>query len=210
MNRDEVNLSTLAAQIRGDEEELWNKREELSRNLLFAGEVWEKLSRIDCGKHTEKRGQFTYLSWSWAWATLMQHYPASSYYFFEPGGINDTVEVRCDVTVRGEHGSVTREMWLPVMDNRNNAIKNPDSRAVSDAKMRCLVKCLAMFGLGHYIYAGEDLPPNEPSVAECIAAIGRAATVTALKDAFKSAYAMHGDNAEIAAAKDKRKEELSK
>ena len=24
--------------------------------------------------------------------------------------------------------------------------------------MRCLVKCLAMFGLGHYIYAGEDLP----------------------------------------------------
>ena len=49
-------------------------------------------------------------------------------------------------------------MWLPVMDNRNKAVVNPTSRDVSDARMRCLVKCIAMFGLGHYIYAGEDLP----------------------------------------------------
>jgi hypothetical protein len=27
--------------------------------------------------------------------------------------------------------------------------------------MRCLVKAIAMFGLGHYIYAGEDLPRAE-------------------------------------------------
>ena len=31
--------------------------------------------------------------------------------------------------------------------------------------MRCLVKCLAMFGLGHYIYAGEDLPSAEADKA---------------------------------------------
>tara|TARA_R100000329_G_scaffold149657_1_gene140714 strand:- start:98 stop:562 length:465 start_codon:yes stop_codon:yes gene_type:complete len=49
-------------------------------------------------------------------------------------------------------------MWLPVMDYKNNAVENPSARQVSDTKMRCLVKCLAMFGLGHYIYAGEDLP----------------------------------------------------
>ena len=41
---------------------------------------------------------------------------------------------------------------------RNKAVVNPTSRDVSDARMRCLVKCIAMFGLGHYIYAGEDLP----------------------------------------------------
>ena len=52
-------------------------------------------------------------------------------------------------------------MWLPVMDNRNNAISNPTSRQISDAKMRCLVKCIAMFGLGHYIFAGEDLPSEK-------------------------------------------------
>ena len=52
--------------------------------------------------------------------------------------------------------------WLPVMDNRNNAIVAPNARDISDAKMRCLVKTLALFGLGHYIYAGEDLPTNKP------------------------------------------------
>ena len=49
-------------------------------------------------------------------------------------------------------------MWLPVMDFRNKAISEPDARAISDSKMRCLVKCLALLGLGHYIYAGEDTP----------------------------------------------------
>ncbi len=51
-----------------------------------------------------------------------------------------------------------RPMWLPVMDHKNNAIQNPDQRKISDTRMRALTKCLALFGLGHYIYAGEDLP----------------------------------------------------
>jgi hypothetical protein len=62
-------------------------------------------------------------------------------------------------------GQCHRMMWLPVMDHRNNAIKNPDARKISDTKMRCLVKCLAMFGLGHYIYAGEDVPSTEQESA---------------------------------------------
>jgi hypothetical protein len=60
-------------------------------------------------------------------------------------------------------------MWLPVMDFRHKAIANPDARAISDAKMRCMVKCFALFGLGHYIYAGEDLPPgddNEKNISQ--------------------------------------------
>ena len=32
--------------------------------------------------------------------------------------------------------------------------------------MRCLTKCLGMFGLGHYIYAGEDLPRTESAAEE--------------------------------------------
>ena len=51
-----------------------------------------------------------------------------------------------------------RHMWLPVMDHRNNAVQHPTTRQVSDTRMRCLVKAIAMFGLGFYIYAGEDLP----------------------------------------------------
>ena len=85
----------------------------------------------------------------------MKHYPEASYFYDEPNvDPNGTVEVEVELTIEG----ITRRMWLPVMDHRNKAIVNPTSRDVSDARMRCLVKCIAMFGLGHYIYAGEDLP----------------------------------------------------
>lgn len=49
-------------------------------------------------------------------------------------------------------------MHLPVMDHRNQAIKNPDAVAVNKAMMRCLVKAIACHGLGLEVYAGEDLP----------------------------------------------------
>jgi hypothetical protein len=117
--------------------------------------VWATLSSIDCSDKVEQKGKLTYLSWAWAWQTLMENYPDSTYEYSEPCSIsNDTVEVHVSVTVQG----VTHSMWLPVMDNRNKAIVNPTTRDISDARMRCLVKCIAMFGLGIYIYAGEDLP----------------------------------------------------
>ena len=49
-------------------------------------------------------------------------------------------------------------MWLPVMGNRNEALVSPDSRAISDSRIRCLVKCIGLFGLGLYIYSGQDMP----------------------------------------------------
>ena len=52
------------------------------------------------------------------------------------------------------------------MDYKNKAIVKPDTRAVSDTRMRCLTKCLAMYGLGHYIYAGEDLPTQTETAEE--------------------------------------------
>jgi hypothetical protein len=126
-------------------------------------EIWNKLSAVDCSKHIEKKGNLSYLSWAWAWGTLMEHYPDATYEFHEPtiyeGG---TMEVRCTVTIEG----LSRTMWLPVMDYKNQAIVNPDARAISDNKMRCLVKAIAMFGLGHYIYAGEDIPGPPPTKPE--------------------------------------------
>lgn len=120
--------------------------------------AWQTLSKIDCSKHTEKKGNLTYLSWAWAWATLMEHYPESLFEIHDNQMHDDgTVTVSCTVTVE----AMPRTMWLPVMDNRNNAVKNPDARKLSDAKMRCLVKAIAMHGLGLYIYAGEDLPMGD-------------------------------------------------
>jgi len=117
--------------------------------------VWQTLSAINVNEHTNQKGKFTYLSWSWAWATLMEHYPDSSFKFKEDmHHVDQSVEIWCEVTVEG----VTREMWLAVTDGRNQPITKPSCDHIANARMRCLVKCLAMFGLGHYIYAGEGLP----------------------------------------------------
>lgn len=126
-------------------------------------EIWATLSKIDVSKHVEKKQGLSYLSWAWAWGVLMQHYPQAEYDFTDHQELHPdgSVTVHCTVMI----GSCVRSMWLPVMDHRNNAIKNPDARKISDTKMRCLVKCLAMFGLGHYIYAGEDVVSTEPDSA---------------------------------------------
>ena len=49
-------------------------------------------------------------------------------------------------------------MFLAVMDFKNKAVPNPNAMDINNSRMRCLVKNIAMFGLGLYIYAGEDLP----------------------------------------------------
>ena len=117
--------------------------------------VWATLSAIDCSAHIAKKGQLSYLSWAWAWQTLNEHYPESTFEYFDPTFFeNGTVEVSVAVTVEGK----THKMWLPVMGNRNEALVSPDSRAISDSRIRCLVKCIGLFGLGLYIYSGQDMP----------------------------------------------------
>ena len=117
--------------------------------------VWETLSVIDVNMHTDKKNNFTYLSWTWAWATLQEFYPESTYEFRDLLWMpNGSCEVWVDLTVAG----VTRPMWLAVTDFKNKAVMNPSSDLIANARMRCLVKAIAMFGLGHYIYAGESLP----------------------------------------------------
>ena len=116
-----------------------------------------ELRTLNVNDHTEKKGQLTYLSWTYAVDTLLQNDPSATWNFLPPMEYNDTIMVRVDVTAFGK----TMQMQLPVMDNRNNAVKSPDARKVSDAQMRCLAKCIATFGIGLYIFAGEDLPIEE-------------------------------------------------
>ena len=122
----------------------------MSDKELTYKEVWDKLSKIDCSDKIEKKGKLTYLSWAWAWGILQEHYPQAQYLFYQgeddvpyvkyPDG---TGEVRCRISI----DNLTREMTLCVMDFKNNAVKNPNSSQVNNSKMRCLTKCLAMFGL---------------------------------------------------------------
>lgn len=130
---------------------------------LTFGQVWKTLSSVNVNEKTDKKMNLTYLSWAWAWGILMEHYPFATYTFDEEAtSSNGTVMTNCTLTI----GNLERSMFLPVMDYKNNSIANPTSRQVSDTRMRCLVKCMAMFGLGHYIYAGEELPDIKVDEAE--------------------------------------------
>ena len=118
--------------------------------------IWATLSAIDCSEHIEKKGQFSYLAWTWAWAMVKERYPEANYKILKDKYFHgsDTLEVRVEVTIE----DLSHTMWLPVLDFKNKPIIDPNAFDINTARMRCLVKCLAMFGLGHYIYAGESFP----------------------------------------------------
>lgn len=147
--------------------------------------TFETLFHLDVNEHVEqkKTGKATlsYLSWAWAWSEVKKRYPEASYtihkfennlpYVYDE---HTGYMVFTEVTIDG----VTHEMWLPVMDGANKAMKSQPytystkygDKSVEAATMfdvnktimRCLVKNLAMFGLGLYLYSGEDLPQPEP------------------------------------------------
>lgn len=153
--------------------------------------VFDTLFSINVNGHTEKKKtsgtELTYLSWPFAWAEVKKAYPSATYevvkqenglpYVFDE---NTGYMVNTRVTIEG----VTHEMWLPVMDGANKAMKaapyqyktrfgdkTVDAASMFDvnkAIMRCLVKNLAMFGLGLYIYAGEDFPEDPIEIAKSV------------------------------------------
>jgi hypothetical protein len=117
-------------------------------------DAYTKLASIDVSKYVEKKQNLTYLSWPFAVDQLMRHDPQANWVFNDPIMFGETMMVSCTVTAFGK--PVT--MHLPVMDHRNQAVKNPDAFVVNKNMMRCLVKAIACHGLGIHIYAGEDLP----------------------------------------------------
>lgn len=122
---------------------------------LTYGDVWKTLSKINVSEHTAAKGGFNYLAWTWAWQTLMEHYPQARLEFREERDeATHTVMVYCTLAI----DSLYRTMWLPVMDHKNKAVVNPDTRAISDARQRAWVKTAALFGLGLHIYQGEGIP----------------------------------------------------
>lgn len=131
--------------------------------------VFETLNAINVNGHTEKKNGLTYLSWAWAWAELLKHYPDSTYQVYENKDgwcyhtDGRTAWVKTGVTVEGKEYI---EM-LPVMDFKNRSIPldTITSMDVNKAIQRSLTKAVARHGLGLYIYAGEDLPEAETSKA---------------------------------------------
>ena len=123
-------------------------------------EKFEEVYAINVNDKTEKKGNLTYLSWAYAWAEFKKIYPDATYKINEFDGTFCSGNEKMGYMVQTQvtAGERTYEMWLPVMDSRNNTILQPKMTEINKTIMRCLTKNLAMFGLGLYIYAGEDLP----------------------------------------------------
>lgn len=202
--------------------------------------TFNDIRAINVNENTEKKEGLTYLSWAWAWDTFKQACPDATYEILKsPTGLpyfesSAGAMVYTKVTANGE----THEMWLPVMDGKNKAMKAAAyTYTVRDWKtkqqvektveaysmfdinktlMRCLVKNLAMFGLGLYIYSGEDLPNTEPEVVDAepmINAIMQAASLDDLKTVYFGVVKMAKGNqdvmSQLEAAKDARKKQLT-
>ncbi len=176
---------------------------------------YKELASIDVSKYVEKKGKLDYLSWAVAVDFLMKADPTATWAFHEPQSFADTLMVSCTVTAFGKPIS----MHLPVMDHMNKAVKNPDAFIVNKNMMRCLVKAIACHGLGISVYAGEDLPNEEPApkisqstIADHELSIKEAENIDELKKIFTLAFgAVQSDReaaARITAAKDRRKLEL--
>ena len=173
-----------------------------------------ELRKINVNEHTEKKGKFTYLSWSWAVDQLLQQDPQATWTYGDPVYFAETLMVFCSVTAFGK----TMTAQMPVINNQNKAIANPDAMAVNTAMQRCLVKAIALHGLALYIYSGEDLPEEETVdlTAEAqlwVDSIMNCTNIDELKAVYGKAYAaLSKDKSaveKIANAKDAKKAELS-
>ena len=124
---------------------------------------FEQLNSIDVSEHTEKKGNFTYLSWAWAVRELLKVDPTATWEVHEWGLEGNRqpymqTEAGCFVKVTVWVGGIQKTQVHPVLDNRNQTIEKPNAFQVNTSIQRCLAKAIALHGLGLYIFAGEDLP----------------------------------------------------
>lgn len=121
------------------------------------------LLKVNVDEFTEKKNGLTYLSWAGAWAEALKADPKVNFKVEMFDGtplmpVGGTFMVWVTVTMFDK--PVT--CMLPVLDYRNKPISTPNSFDVNTSIMRCLVKAIAMHGLGLYIYTGMELSSDEP------------------------------------------------
>ncbi len=126
--------------------------------------TFQTLMALNCQAHVEKKGKFSYLSWPWAVQMLRETDATATWDVTRFEGlpylkteVGYFVEVA--VTVQG----VTLSQIHPVLNANNKPIDSPTSFDINTSIQRCLVKAIALHGLGLYVYAGEDLPPGAPA-----------------------------------------------
>ena len=129
--------------------------------------IFETLNELNVNEFTQKKGNFTYLSWAWAVRELLKVAPDATWIIHKFGETENQqpyieTEAGCFVQVTVYVNEVGRTQVHPVLDNRNQTIEKPNAFQINTSIQRCLAKAIALHGLGLYIYAGEDLPVEDP------------------------------------------------
>ena len=137
--------------------------------------IFTKLNGIDVSSKVKTKNGLTYLSWSSAVAEVKKLYPDmevkiypqimdqfGNTRFWHDDGKTGWVEV--GVTINGKE---EREV-LAIMDFKNKSIpaENITSTDANKAIKRCMVKAIALHGMGLYVYEGEDLPEDVTKAAQ--------------------------------------------
>ena len=162
---------------------------------LKGDSVFSRLSSVDIKSKIKKKQSLSYISWADAWKEVCKVYNDVSYkviknennlpYFKSEEGYI----VFTEITI----GNITHEMWLPVMDGANKTMKSQrysyevkdweqskkqgkevmktkfvESASMFDINksiMRCLVKNIAVFGLGLSLYNKDDIQDNWTTIS---------------------------------------------
>ena len=124
--------------------------------------IFAKLYQTNVSEHVERKGAFAYLSWPFAVAQLRLADPTATWEVKRFDGLPFLrSEAGYFVEVAVTVAAVTLSQIHPVLDSKNRPIAEPNAFDINTSIQRCLVKAIALHGLGLYIYAGEDLPEGE-------------------------------------------------
>ena len=122
-----------------------------------------KLFKTDVSEYVKQKGKYNYLSWCFAVQELKRACPTARWGVTKAENGEPFLKTECGyfVEVWVDVDGVNLSQIHPVLDNRNNPIEKPNAFQINTSLQRALAKCIALHGLGLYIFAGEDLP--EPS-----------------------------------------------
>src|SRR5674476_555032 len=108
-----------------------------------------RLNQINVSDHIEKKGPFSYLSWPFAVAQLRLADPTAIWEVKRFDGLPYLkTEAGYFVEVAVTVQNVTLSQIHPVLDSKNKPIELPNAFDINTSVQRCLVKAIALHGLG--------------------------------------------------------------
>ena len=119
-----------------------------------------KLFKTDVSEYVKQKGRYNYLSWCYAVQELKRVCPTARWGVTKAEDGSPFLKTECGyfVEVWVDVDGINLSQIHPVLDHRNEPIEKPNAFQINTSLQRALAKCIALHGLGLYIFAGEDLP----------------------------------------------------